>query len=1022
MSNKRKITESEASTSSADSTIEIKRRKTEDSIIPDVSTSDASNSSINDLKTELTHGKVDFGLEDLDIGGESAQDNVGKEEVETPSQDVTPNKEEIETWAPQQINKFLKKKSKELFLREKDLNIIKDNWIAGQDFLLLTKEELMRYGLKGGPATRIAFLVEKLKVEKQAIQTILDFRYDPKEYIAVEKAFSDSEYCDPHGVVKSFCEHVDKNMMQWDSKEYYSPYCALIQASAFGKSRLMVEIGKFLPVSYVCLRKEYSNGYPPRCPIADILTGKKKLNYTTELIADMGKVYVAYFCAVFDLINDFFNDMNAEGLAERWIQKQISKESSQDFWSAVEVKMREIILQLPSGTKNPNEPTYITELGAFVSQYWNLTRLCLERLWRIDDYEVKSRYLFVFDEARILNEKIEQTWSNFEWLRYAMMTLPEQYHNGRVFCVFLDTTSKISNFSPPNHLDPSFRVHQKGRKLFPPFVEVAFVDLPAERLPQSLAESSLPQHFFKFGRPLWTALHRSGNLRSAAVISIATSKLIGGMDYNSWLDKKKNGERISDLECLGILGPRLCLDIVPQCELAPTLTASYMRPCFYINDARTTIMTGCISEATLAEASAHVTSESQGVGLVRVLEPLINMMKEGLVEGGYRGEVVARLILLHAWDRACDALPSLINEESSNWFSRPMPLVSYLKYLLNYKVYCDVICKMDEDDIKKKLLKAYIRFNHFVAITYTPRPRHILEALKRGTAFVCKRNQQGTDLIIPLVMNIGIHGHMSLENISYVLVSVKNYQKSADNNYFNNATSMNSPSNVRIEQLPTLPFLSLYMQFGKVAGVDEEYNIPQVGTLSRTTESNMKEIQRREKNEGFSGSLPRKRKCESNSEDSEVNNSDEHAYRLSYQFAIGLFGLTAYGFLQENDSGNQLLNTVRQLLVAWRDPVDCQTDEKKRFLVQQMQPMVYTSEEAAISSRSQSRSQSTTPSVKTGVHPETRETESSLTTASFDSREQKLIPNQQKFEADIAQAIEACKMFQEKAAKANVVA
>ncbi|KAG9284902.1 hypothetical protein G9A89_006280 [Geosiphon pyriformis] len=87
-----------------------------------------------------------------------------------------------------------------------------------------------------------------------------------------------------------------------------------------------------------------------------------------------------------------------------------------------------------------------------------------------------------------------------------------------------------------------------------------------------------------------------------------------------------------------------------------------------------------------------------------------------------------------------------------------------------------------------------------------------------------------------------------------------------------------------------------------------------------------------------------------------------------------------------------------------------------------MQPMVYTSEEAAISSRSQSRSQSTTLSVKTGVHPETRETESSLATASFDSIEQKLIPNEQKFETDIAQAIGACKMFQEKAAKANVVA
>ena len=188
------------------------------------------------------------------------------------------------------------------------------------------------------------------------------------------------------------------------------------------------------------------------------------------------------------------------------------------------------------------------------------------------------------------------------------------------------------------------------------------------------------------------------------------------------------------------------------------------------------------------------------------------MMKEGLVEGGYRGEVVACLILLHAWDCACGPLQPLNNEESSNWFSHPLliPLVHYLRYLLTYKVYHEVISKMSKDNIKKRLLEAYIQFNHFVAITYTPHPSHILEALKRGTAFVCKQNQQGTDLIILLVLDIGIHDHITLDNISYVLVSVKNYQKSTDINYFNNATSMNSPSNVGIEQLPTLPFLSLY--------------------------------------------------------------------------------------------------------------------------------------------------------------------------------------------------------------------
>ncbi|CAG8676775.1 1626_t:CDS:2 [Funneliformis caledonium] len=110
-----------------------------------------------------------------------------------------------------------------------------------------------------------------------------------------------------------------------------------------------------------------------------------------------------------------------------------------------------------------------------------------------------------------------------------------------------------------------------------------------------------------------------------------------------------------------------------------------------------------------------------------------------------------------------------------------------------------------------------------------------------------KWNQQETDLIIPLVLDIGIYDHITLDNISYVLVSVKNYQKSTDTNYFNNVISMNSLLNVEIEQLPTLLFLLLYMQFSaNVSGVDKEYHFPQVGIIAQTTKLKIKKIQQRE--------------------------------------------------------------------------------------------------------------------------------------------------------------------------------
>ncbi|KAG9285599.1 hypothetical protein G9A89_009239 [Geosiphon pyriformis] len=473
---------------------------------------------------------------------------------------------------------------------------------------------------------------------------IVGMHYDmdiEKKYTAVEIAFLDSEYYDPYGVAKVFCQHVDKNMMECDLTEYDLLYCDLIQASGFG------------------------NGGSFHYPIANILTGQRKLNDGTGQNANMiGKTL--------DPKTNFQKIING--------------------------------FLVCSGSKN--ERNYF-----------------------------KSQFLFVFDEARILNEENEQTWSNFECLQYAMRTLPVNSNNRGVFCVFLDTTSKIYNFS-------LFRLQKKECKLFPLFTEIAFVNLSAINLLQTLAESALLQHFFKFRRPLWMALHRSDCLRPAAVISFTRSK--------------KNGEWINNLECLAILGSHLCLNIVPQSKLASTFTLSYMR---------------CVSEATLAEASAQITSEFEGVGLI------------------------------------------------------------------------------NEDDIKKKLLKAYIQFNHFIVITYTLPPEHILEALKHSTAFVCK-----------------IHDLMMLDNISYVLVSVKNYQKSKDINYFNNTTSINYSSNVGIEQLPTLSFLLLYMQFStNLAGVDKKYYFPQVGTITGTTEAKIVEIQRHKKNKEFSGNqklIPNQQKLE----------------------------------------------------------------------------------------------------------------------------------------------------------------
>ncbi|RHZ82040.1 hypothetical protein Glove_114g16 [Diversispora epigaea] len=77
-------------------------------------------------------------------------------------------------WSPQQLIKFFEKKKDKLFLKPEYIEIIKYQDIAGQDFLMLTEEKLMQYGLKGGPATRIVQFVKEIKGEEQALQLELE--------------------------------------------------------------------------------------------------------------------------------------------------------------------------------------------------------------------------------------------------------------------------------------------------------------------------------------------------------------------------------------------------------------------------------------------------------------------------------------------------------------------------------------------------------------------------------------------------------------------------------------------------------------------------------------------------------------------------------------------------------------------------------------------------------------------------------------------------------------------------------
>ncbi|CAG8853282.1 6149_t:CDS:1, partial [Gigaspora margarita] len=78
-----------------------------------------------------------------------------------------PSVEEVNEWWPTDVVTFLGSNKKKLFLEDKHIKVIEDEEVAGSDFLVLDVEKLMKYGLKGGPAERIAKLVRDIKGEDQ---------------------------------------------------------------------------------------------------------------------------------------------------------------------------------------------------------------------------------------------------------------------------------------------------------------------------------------------------------------------------------------------------------------------------------------------------------------------------------------------------------------------------------------------------------------------------------------------------------------------------------------------------------------------------------------------------------------------------------------------------------------------------------------------------------------------------------------------------------------------------------------
>ncbi|CAG8522319.1 12399_t:CDS:2, partial [Dentiscutata heterogama] len=359
------------------------------------------------------------------------------------------------------------------------------------------------------------------------------------------------------------------------------------------------------------------------------------------------------------------------------------------------------------------------------------------------------------------------------------------------------------------------------------------------------------------------------------IIELAMNKLIGGQFFSIW----KKEVQIKILDTLAILGPCLYIKIAPQSGYVSDLIANNMRLCISVIEDCKYFVISMPTEPVLAEASARIINDPK-ISLTELINKLSKALKKGIVEA------------------------------------------EFLKSLLADNVYEKIKNRLEET-VKftgRKFSEAYIKFTHFINITYIPDKKDLRDALIRGIAYSCKRNQRGAGIIIPLYMGT-LDEKFNEDRISYILIQVKNHStNNRGYGYKKFATSCLSPAYIGIEDLLYMPFLSLYLQLGAKS---ELTDIPSKFTTTCKIDLCKRKIAKVLENYKMDAKGTEKefiKKIRLGKEDSDTSRQSTPVPTTSPSTKV-----------------NDLTNSLKHLLSAWVDPVMGESQETME-IVKRMTP------------------------------------------------------------------------------------
>ena len=516
-------------------------------------------------------------------------------------------------------------------------------------------------------------------------------------------------------IVVPILKYLDSCASAWDKANHYSACVFLSNSSMMAKSRSVSEMAEFgVFVFTICLRRAESTGFPPRLTrVADML----------ELTND--KVESTRNCCgllivCLELLTDWLKSKAANGpletLSRNWRDYQTSQ-----FWD--EIVERVAQMTAIEGDKVQRELHYY----ALMEKQCQLFQEALRKRavsQRSTEVRLKClKVIFAFDEPSQLRDTREDNrFKKLDYLRRAFRIFPQQ---SGLLGVFSDTNSSVAALAPPKSKDVSLRAVLPGVELFPPFWQLATIDVwPRCREPLTVGEVQELVNYSMFGRPGFHAIAQAEN-GPASLLHLLQAKLV----TNHSLDK------LEQADALAVIGARTSLHVAASCQASSILSASHMRMCIGISKDRESVYTFQLPEPALAHAAMRFLNTR---GWDRVLDHLKSAIGATYADPGYRGELMAQILMLMASDQTVIDLKGGVDSDDLP----AIPLIDLFKKLLG---------ENQAAKLKPEPVNQYVRFTQFVQMFCKPTQQKLADLWKRSTAIVCMNNNAGCDLLIPVL-------------------------------------------------------------------------------------------------------------------------------------------------------------------------------------------------------------------------------------------------------------------------------